>query len=321
MAAAIRLRRHVQIVAVANVAPTVTAPSEQSSNEGTSHTFDLGTFSDPGTDSPWQRLGRLGRQFADRPTTQITGSGSASNLDIGPKSHTYADGPGDHTVSVTVTDENGGSRTRKTFSVHVNNVAPTVTSPGDQSASEGSSHSFSLGSFSDPGPDSPCTASVDWGDRLHRPRRGSGQSLGSLNHTYADNGNYTVTVTVTDKDGGVGATSFTATVANVAPTATFSNDGPVNEGSSFHLSLTNPSDPSTADTTAGFTYAFDCGDGSGYGAFSAAASATCPTNDNGIRTRQGQDHGQGRRRHRVHRTRSPSTTSPRPRSSTPPPGG
>ncbi len=116
----------------------------------------------------------------------------------------------------------------------------------------------------------------------------SGQSLGSLNHTYADNGNYTVTVTVTDKDGGAGSASFTATVANVAPTAIFSNDGPVDEGSSFHLSLTNPSDPSTADTTAGFTYAFDCGDGSGYGAFSASASATCPTNDNGIRSVKGK---------------------------------
>ena len=40
------------------------------------------------------------------------------------------------------------------------------------------------------------------------------------------------------------------------------------------------------DTTAGFTYAFDCG--SGYGAFSATNTASCPTNDNGSRTVKGK---------------------------------
>jgi hypothetical protein len=70
---------------------------------------------------------------------------------------------------------------------------------------------------------------------------------------------------------------------NVAPTATFSNTGPVDEGSSFQLSLDGAFDPSSADTAAGFTYSFDCGDGSGYGAFSSSATATCPTNDNGTR--------------------------------------
>src|SRR3989440_12833744 len=91
---------------------------------------------------------------------------------------------------------------------------------------------------------------------------------------------------VTDKDGGFNIASFNVDIHNVAPTATFSNDGPVNEGSDFHLYLTAPSDPSGADTTAGFQYAFDCG--SGYGAFSGTNSATCSTTDNGVRSVKGK---------------------------------
>ena len=39
-------------MAVANVAPSVTAAADQSSNEGESHSFSLGSFSDPGDDTP-----------------------------------------------------------------------------------------------------------------------------------------------------------------------------------------------------------------------------------------------------------------------------
>src|SRR5205807_2103168 len=39
---------------------------------------------------------------------------------------------------------------------------------------------------------------------------------------------------------------------------------------------------------ASFTYAFDCGTGSGYGAFDASNTATCPTTDNGVRTVKGK---------------------------------
>ena len=45
------------------------------------------------------------------------------------------------------------------------NVAPTVTAPADQTANEGASTSFGLGSFSDPGAnDAPWAVDVSWGD-------------------------------------------------------------------------------------------------------------------------------------------------------------
>ncbi len=73
---------------------------------------------------------------------------------------------------------------------------------------------------------------------------------------------------------------------NIAPTADFSAPASVTEGSEIELSLTNPVDPSSADTRAGFSYAFDCGDG--YGAFGDASSDTCSTSDNGTRTVKGK---------------------------------
>src|SRR5213076_776515 len=123
-------------VHVNNVAPTVTAPSAQSSNEGENHSFDLGSFSDPGSDSPW---------------SVSVDWGEASGVAVGPKSHTYADGPNDFTVHVTVTDKDGGADT-KTFAVHVNNVAPTVRldPSNDQSVDEGTTHTYKY-TVSDPG--------------------------------------------------------------------------------------------------------------------------------------------------------------------------
>ena len=71
-------------------------------------------------------------------------------------------------------------------------------------------------------------------------------------------------------------------------TASFSAPPTVNEGTGIILSLSGVSDPSTADVTAGFTFAFDCGDGAGYGAFSTSSTTTCPTTDNGARTVNGK---------------------------------
>src|SRR5205823_8352422 len=107
-------------------------------------------------------------------------------------------------------------------------------------------------------------------------------------HTYADNGTYTVTLTATDGKGGTNSATTTATISNVAPTATFTASTTVVEGTAIALSLTSPLDPSSTDVTAGFAYAFDCGLGGGYGAFGVASTSTCSTTDNGARTVKAQ---------------------------------
>src|SRR5207248_2002415 len=106
----------------------------------------------------------------------------------------------------------------------------------------------------------------------------SGQGTNSVTLSFTD-GPSTVLLHLIDKDGGKTTYGGNADVRNVAPTATFSNNGPINEGGSATVSFTSPSDPSTADTSAGFHYAYACDNGSlasaTYGNSGASATTSC----------------------------------------------
>ena len=67
---------------------------------------------------------------------------------------TFPDGPASTIVSVS--DDDGDPTSNigaDAITVTVANVIPVVTAPADQTANEGTSTSFSLGSFTDPGAD------------------------------------------------------------------------------------------------------------------------------------------------------------------------
>jgi PKD repeat protein len=255
-------------VVVANQNPIVSAPhGNQTVSEGGAVSFsDLATFTDFGFDNPLnpnpaspQISDPLHESFTydinwGDGRDAITGA-SVSDTNGGPSipssgkvsgSHTYAD-DGDYTVTVTVHDDNGGSDSAS-FSVHVDNVNPTVTvPPGNQSVLEGTTLSFAeLAKFTDAGFDNPAnpnaavlpnisdpkhesfTYDIDWGDGRDAI---TGMNVGDVNgspntpssgtiagsHTYADDGTYTVTVTVHDDNGGVGSASFKVFVANQNP--------------------------------------------------------------------------------------------------------
>ncbi len=135
-------------VIVANVPPAVTSPADQTADEGTSKTFDLGSFTDPGADSPWRVTVDWGDGSADSVFTE------ASPGAIADQAHTYADGPNTYTVSITVEEDNGaGVSGSGSFKVTVANVPPEVTLVGPPSANEGETKSYTF-SFIDPGADS-----------------------------------------------------------------------------------------------------------------------------------------------------------------------
>ena len=182
----------------------------------------------------------------------------------------------------------GGSLAEDTPNIHVNwniidcsapsNVPPTVDAGGTYAGGEGGDINLDGASASD---SDGSIASVLW--TIDSESVGSGScslgnasslTLATINCT--DDGVAIVKLTATDNDGASTFDTANVTVDNVAPTGTFNTPSTdVNEGASFSLSISGASDPSSVDTAAGFMYAFDCGDGAGYGAFSSTDNATC----------------------------------------------
>ena len=133
-------------------------------------------------------------------------------------------------------------------------MAPVLTAAADQSSDEGQDVAFDLGSFSDAGAnDADWTVDIDWGDSSSDTFDAASQgALGALNHTYADNGLYSVEVCVTDKDLATTARPFEITVANVAPTIALSGDASVDEGCPLQpdpRGLTDPGDDTVTEWT------------------------------------------------------------------------
>ena len=94
----------------------------------------------------------------------------------------------------------------------VTNAAPIVDAGEDLTSDEGQGVDLA-GGFTDAGEGQTHTVEWDFGD-------GSTQA-GSLTptHVFADDGEYTVTLTVTDGQGGVGTDTLTVTAGNLPPTA------------------------------------------------------------------------------------------------------
>ena len=262
------------MVTVNNVAPTATASNNGPVNEGSPVTITADQ-TDPGTET-----------FEYRFDCENDGSFTTWQTE-NTNTCTFGDN-GSYIVVVQVRDDSGDIGSAST-TVTVTNVAPIVTPPLDQVVNEGASAAIDFGSFTDPGVNDNWAVLLGFGDGsqpllLSQFSQGS---LGTHNHSFDDGPNiYLGAMIVTDKDTASDDATFQITVNNVAPTATFNAPTSVNEGTGIALSFTAPVDPSSADTSVGFEYAFDCG--SGYGAWSSTSTASCPTTDRGQRSVKGK---------------------------------
>jgi hypothetical protein len=138
---------------------------------------------------------------------------------------------------------------------------PIVTAPSDQSAVEGASKSFNLGSFADPD-GSPWSVAVKWGDSTSTTFSiGSAGSLGTRTHTFAEEGNYTVTVTVTDFTNLSASASFSVAASDPAVIGSSVVFNSVEGIASGLQSVATFTDPGGAEPLADYSAVIDWGDG------------------------------------------------------------
>jgi large repetitive protein len=170
-----------------------------------------------------------------------------------------SDGPLDSQIVTITADDGHGGFASTSFDLVVNNVPPTVASFPGATVAEGS-HYTAPGTFSDPGTLDTWSATVDYGDGSGvQPLTLAGNSF-ALDHLYARDGTYTVTVAVTDDDGGTDSRTASVVVQNVAPVVTGASVDRTTVAENGVVTLTITfTDPGTLDT---HTAVVDWGDGS-----------------------------------------------------------
>lgn len=192
--------RDTVVVTVINTIPVVYAGENATINEADIYTSS-GSFTDTNSDT-WTATVDYGDGSGIQP---LTLSEKTFNL-----SHAYIDN-GEYEVTVTVEDNDSGIGT-DTVMVTVLNVPPTVSVDIDIGTNCNGTIFVCeavtfIGDATDPGLNDTFTFEWDFGDGTNTTHTGlgpGGSATDFATHAFSNTGDYTVTLKVTDKDGGIG---------------------------------------------------------------------------------------------------------------------
>ena len=202
------------------------------------------------------------------------GSISIPNANAVSGSHTYSE-EGSYTVSVTVTDSTG-STANGNASTSVADAALIVTG-ASVSAVEGAGFSGTLASFTDADPSGVVTdygATINWGDQTSSAgtvTANGGGFVVSGSHVYAEEGSYTVTVTVSDAGGASATGNSFAGVTDAAISLTGAAGFREHHKSNFTATVATLTDADPGAVASDYTGQISWGDR----ATSACPSSAC----------------------------------------------
>ncbi|MFO7538435.1 MAG: PKD domain-containing protein, partial [Chloroflexota bacterium] len=177
------------------------------------------------------------------------GDGNGATGTLTP-THIYQE-TGLYTVILIVSDTDGHVVSDTLQVLVVTEAIFAVDAGPDVAGDEGSPLAFN-GVITDTGGGSPYLIEWNFGDG------NTAEGSLSANHAYADNGTYTVTLTVTNSENQVVSDTLLVTVHNVAPTVTAAADQSLGLNETFSGVLAAFSDPGWLDT---HTAVIDWGDG------------------------------------------------------------
>ncbi len=218
-------------ITATDVAPVVSLPSTASLDEGVVFA-ESGSFSDPGTDT-WTATIDFGDGSGPQP---LALEGNQFSL-----SHVYALEPAPYTVTVVIHDNGGASGSEQT-AVTIVNEPPVVsisypttgggTSSNPTIAADAGQVITLAGSYTDLyANDAPFK--FDWHVTSTNGQVVSDGTNSTFSFVPAENGDYTVTFTVTNNYGSAGSTSTTIIVDKTTPTITWSNPADITYGTTL----------------------------------------------------------------------------------------
>ena len=209
---------NLSLVTTPLAAPLSASGAQVTATEGQVFSGAVASFSDADTQAAGDYSATIDWGDGHTSAGQVSQTGSGQYAVSG--SNTYGE-EGSFPVSVSITDTDGTSAAATTAA----SVADATLTPGTLSVGSageaGSPTTVSFG-YTDTNPGastSDFTASINWGDGTTTPEAvtGSGGSYTvSASHTYAEEGNYPVSVSVVDDGGQATDTAGTATVADAA---------------------------------------------------------------------------------------------------------